>query len=165
MRTAVPEDAAAVADVHVRSWQVGYRTLLPDAYLDSLRPQDRLTRYTFGSTDPGLPTTIVATADGVIRGFVTVGPSRDDGPRNGEVHALYVDPNAWGLGIGRRLILEARTHLSLLGFKAAVLCVLLGNHRAERFYCVDGWLPDGRRRTDGVWGIVVEETSYRRSVP
>ena len=31
----------AVARVHVRSWQVGYRGLLPDAYLDGLRAEER----------------------------------------------------------------------------------------------------------------------------
>jgi GNAT superfamily N-acetyltransferase len=165
VRTATQEDAAAVADVHVRSWQVGYRGLLPDEYLDGLRPEDRVARYTFGSVDPSLPATMVATADGAIRGFVTVGPSRDEGPLIGEVHALYVDPKAWGLGVGRRLMVEARKHLRLLGLKAAVLWVLLDNHRAERFYGLDGWLPDGRRRSDRVWGLVVEETCYRRSLP
>lgn len=165
LRTATPEDAAAVANVHVRSWQVGYRGLLPDEYLDGLRPEDRMTRYNFGATVPSLPTTMVATADGVICGFVTTGPSRDDGPLSGEVHALYVDPKAWGLSVARQLIVEARTHLGLLGFKAAVLWVLVGNHRAERFYRLDGWLPDGRRRIDQVWGLTVEETCYRRSLP
>ncbi len=162
MRAATPEDAAAVADVHVRSWQVGYRGLLPDEYLDALRPEDRMTRYRFGATDSSLPTTLVATADGVIRGFVTAGPSREDDVTCGEVHALYVDPTTWGLGVGSRLISEARTHLSLRGFKTAVLWVLLGNDRAERLYRRDGWLSDGSRRTRPVWGLRVEETCYRR---
>jgi ribosomal protein S18 acetylase RimI-like enzyme len=165
VRTATPEDAAAVANVHVRSWQAGYRGLLPDEYLDGLRLEDRMTHYNFGATDPSLPTTMVAVADGVICGFVTTGPSRDDGPLSGEVHALYVDPSAWGRGVGRLLVAEARTYLGLLGFDAAVLWVLVGNHRAERFYRLDGWLPDGRRRTDKVWGLIVEETCYRRRLP
>lgn len=37
LRPALPADALAVARVHVRAWQVGYRGLLPAAYLDSLR--------------------------------------------------------------------------------------------------------------------------------
>ena len=46
-RLAVPGDEQAVAVVHVRSWQVAYRGLMPDEYLDGLRPQDRADRYTF----------------------------------------------------------------------------------------------------------------------
>jgi hypothetical protein len=34
LRPAEPADAMAVARVHVRAWQIAYRTLLPDEYLD-----------------------------------------------------------------------------------------------------------------------------------
>lgn len=76
---ATPSDAAAVAKVHIRSGQVGYRGLLPQQYLDSLHLEDRVTRYSFGSADPLLPSTLVSEEDGVIHGFVTTGPSRDPG--------------------------------------------------------------------------------------
>ena len=49
LRPAEPVDAMAVARVHVRSWQVGYRGLLPDAYLDGLRAEERAERYDFAS--------------------------------------------------------------------------------------------------------------------
>src|SRR5580704_17872478 len=63
VRPARPDDAGAVAAVHVRSWQVGYRGLLPDAYLEGLRPEDRMDHYTFGATDPEVPSTMVAAED------------------------------------------------------------------------------------------------------
>jgi hypothetical protein len=46
IRYAVPDDATPVAQVHVRAWQVAYRGLLPAAYLDTLRFEDRAARYT-----------------------------------------------------------------------------------------------------------------------
>ena len=97
-----------VARVHVRSWQVGYRGILPDAYLDGMRPEERAARYTFGDPDPGKPDTIVAVDDGAIRGFVTTGPARDETGGAGHLMALYVDPDAWGRGIGRILIARGR---------------------------------------------------------
>src|SRR5882672_8389445 len=51
VRLAEPDDAIAVARVHVRSWQVAYRTLLPDDYLNQLRPEDRAQKYDFASLD------------------------------------------------------------------------------------------------------------------
>lgn len=48
-------DAMGVAQVHVRSWQVGYRGLMPDDYLDQLRPEERAAKYTFGNTDASKP--------------------------------------------------------------------------------------------------------------
>lgn len=52
IRDAVPGDALEVAGVHVRAWQAAYGGLLDQDYLDSLRAEDRVARYTFGSTDP-----------------------------------------------------------------------------------------------------------------
>ena len=166
VRDAWPDDTAEVAGVHVRSWQVGYRGLLPDEYLDSLRPHERAARYDLGATGPGLPSTIVAVADGSVRGFATTGAARDpDVAGAGEVLALYVDPPAWGSGVGRRLMAEARARLGARGHRRAVLWVMVGNVRAQRFYDRDRWAPDGLRRTDEVWGTAVDEVRYRRPLP
>jgi GNAT superfamily N-acetyltransferase len=136
-----------VAGVHLRSWPAAYRGLVPDAYLDALRPKDRLARYTFGSPDPDAPATTVAVEDGVIRGFATTGPSRDaDTEGAGELFGLYLDSDAWGQGVGHRLMIEARGRLSGRGYTHAVLWVLVGNQRPERFYAIDGWRADGARR-------------------
>ena len=165
LRPAKPDDAIAVARVHVRSWQVAYRTLLPDDYLDQLRPEDRAEKYDFASLDPLKPQTIVAVEEGSIRGFATTAPSRDpDLTDNGELFALYVDPEHWGRGIGAALVSDARARLFGLGFRNAVLWVLTGNVRAERFYQRDMWAPDGRRRTDSVWGVTVDEVRYQREL-
>jgi ribosomal protein S18 acetylase RimI-like enzyme len=162
LRPARPEDAAEVAGVHVRSWQSGYRGLLPDAYLDGLRPEDRAGRYAFAAADPNSPSTVVASQDGVICGFVTTGPSPDpDVLGGGEVLALYVDPDAWGRGVGRRLLARARMELGRRGGTEAALWVLVGNDRAQRFYRADGWWPDGAARRVEVWNITVDEIRYR----
>src|SRR5271156_3132026 len=105
LRPAEPEDAMAVARVHVRSWQAAYRTLLPDDYLDQLRPEDRAHSYDFASLDPFKPRTIVAVEDGLIHGFATTAPSRDpDLGGHGELCAPYVDPQHWGHGMGAALV-------------------------------------------------------------
>lgn len=153
-----------MAGVHVRSWQVAYRGLLPDDYLDRQRPEDRMARYTFGSA-PGQPETILAVERDTIWGFATTGPSRDeDAKAVGELYAIYVDPQYWGRGVGRLLIAEARTRLMGRGFAQAILWVLVGNERAQRFYRLDGWRPDGSRRQEVIWGLLVDETRYRCEV-
>jgi ribosomal protein S18 acetylase RimI-like enzyme len=165
VRAATPDDAKEVATVHVRSWQVAYRGLIPDEVLDALRPEARAERYTFGSSDPSRPATIVAVDAGVICGFATTGPALGtDGHGSGELYSLYVDPPSWGLGAGRALIAVAREHLAGQGFTEARLWVLVGNDRAERFYRADGWVSDGTRRVADVHGLMVNEIRYDRQL-
>lgn len=165
IRPAEPGDEMAVARVHVRSWQAAYQGLLPDDYLNALRPEDRAQTYTFGSNDTRKPATIVSTEAGVISGFATTAPARDsDIPDHGELYALYVHPEYWGRGIGAALMRAARSRLYDQGFRNAALWVMANNARAERFYKIDGWQPDGLRRTDTVWGAIVEEIRYRRAL-
>lgn len=165
LRPAQPEDALAVARVHVRSWQAAYRNILPDDYLDQLRPEDRAAKYDFASLDPVKPHTIVAVEDGSIYGFATTMPVSDsDMPGHGELCALYVDPKQWGKGLGVALVAAARAQMFERGFRNAILWVLTGNVRAERFYQNDGWASDGHHRNATVWGITVDEVRYLREL-
>lgn len=165
VRRAEPTDRIAVARVHVRSWQAAYRNLMPDDYLDGLRPEDRAKKYDFSNLDPLRPYTIVATEGGEIQGFATTAPAETSNmPGYGELCALYVDPDFWGRGIGVRLVSAARARLFDLGFRSAILWVLAGNLRAERFYEKDHWTPDGEWRTEEVWGVKVNDRRYQRKL-
>jgi GNAT superfamily N-acetyltransferase len=153
----------AVARVHVRSWQAAYRNLLPNDYLEQLRPEDRAPRYDFVNVDPQKPQTIVAVEAGLVQGFATTAPSQDPDLRDdGELCELYVNPERWGRRIGVALVSAARKRLVGLGFKEAHLWALVGNVRADRFYRNDQWVPDGVQRTDSVWRLTVDEIRYRR---
>ncbi|TQF68600.1 GNAT family N-acetyltransferase [Rhodococcus spelaei] len=172
LRTARPGDALAVARVHVRAWQAGYRGLLSAEYLDGLSAEDRARRYTFDESDPGRPlTTVAVNASGDISGFVTTGsapadaePGTGTGTGTAEVMALHVDPDSWGTGVGRALMSAGRAGLIRRGYAEAVLWVLAGNLRAERLYRSDGWRPDGPRRHEVVWGVDVDEVRFRRTL-
>jgi GNAT superfamily N-acetyltransferase len=153
LRRAEVGDEQAVAEVHVRSWQVGYRGLIADDYLDGLHPDDRAGHYTFAADDP---VTIVAITDG-IHGFATLSPEA------GELLALYVDPDSWGKGLGRALIAETERRIAPR-HAVATLWVLTGNTRARRFYEAAGWQPDGTARRDLVWGAVLDEVGYRKTL-
>lgn len=163
LRPAVPADAMAVARVHVRAWQVAYRSLMPDDYLAGLRPEGRAQRYDFASLDPARPRTLVSVEADTILGFATISPARDEGAAGqGELCALYVEPDCWGRGIGRALASAARGELYRLGFTAALLWVVAGNARAEQFYRADGWTPDGLHRPQQVWSVTVDTVRYSR---
>lgn len=165
LRPAVPEDAMAVARVHVRAWQVAYRALMPEDYLAGLRPEERAQRYDFGTLDPARPRTLVAVEADTILGFATISPARDgDAIDQGELCALYVEPDCWGRGVGRALASGARGDLRRLGFTRAVLWVVAGNARAEQFYRADGWSPDGLHRARQVGNVTVDTVRYGRAL-
>jgi GNAT superfamily N-acetyltransferase len=153
LRRARVGDEWAVAEVHVRSWQVGYRGLVADDFLDGLRPADRVERYAFDGDDP---LTLVAVTHR-IRGFATISPGA------GVLRAFYVDPESWGTGLGRALIIEAERRLAQ-HHAVATLWVLAGNARARRFYEAGGWRPDGSERRDRVFGVAVDEVGYRKTL-
>jgi GNAT superfamily N-acetyltransferase len=165
LRPAVPDDAMAVARVHVRAWQVAYRGLMPADYLEGLRPQDRAQHYDFASLDPARPRTLVAIEADTILGFATISPARDeDVAGQGELCALYVEPDCWGRGIGRALASAACSELHRLGFAKAILWVVAGNARAEQFYRSDGWTADGLHRARQVWNVTVDTVRYSRAL-
>lgn len=162
LRSARPGDERDVSAVHVRSWQVGYRGILDDAYLDALRPNDRASVYTFADTAPESPHTILAVHDGAVLGFATCSPSHDaDRPASGELIALYVDPDSWHVGVGRALLVAARTHLRRT-HDSALLWVLMGNERAQAFYRRDGWSHDGTSREGEAHGAAFKELRFER---
>ena len=164
LRPARPGDELAVAGVHVRAWQSGYRGILSDAFLDGLSIEDRARRYTFGAPEPERPRTIVAEEGGAILGFAATAPA-GDAPGAGELAALYVEPTAWGRGVGRELIAAARARLVEQGFGEAVLWLMVGNERAARFYAADGWRPEADSRCAGqAWGAAFEKIRYRRAL-
>lgn len=163
IRDASPEDALAIAGVHVRSWQAAYRGLIDDDFLDRLRPEERAARYEFGAERAEAPRTIVALEDREIIGFATTGPCRDEDAREaGELYALYVDPPRWRSGAGRLLLAEATERMRRENLREAVLWVLRGNERAEHFYELGGWRRDGAERWEQPYGVVSRVIRMRR---
>jgi ribosomal protein S18 acetylase RimI-like enzyme len=105
--------------------------------------------------------TFVAVADEVV-GFATVGAARDEDDA-GELYAIYVHPSSWSTGAGRALVERAETSMRESGFQHALLWVLAGNERAERFYRAAGWEHDGEKEDD-FQGARVTELRYRKQI-
>src|SRR5690606_33933301 len=107
IRPARPEDAEAIARVHVYGWQEAYAGLLPDDFLAGLgRTLDRRRDFWEGLARSlsRRDAFFVAEVGGEIVGFAHGGHSRDHPDENvGEVTAIYLRQAHWGRGIGRRL--------------------------------------------------------------
>jgi GNAT superfamily N-acetyltransferase len=173
IRAADPADAQELARVHVRAWQAAYRGMIPRDYLDALEPADRVGRWTerlttMDNLDPARAGVLVAEADGIMLGFASYGPTRDedeDPERTGEIPAIYLVEAAWSLGYGRALMATALERLAGAGCTEVTLWVLDANARARRFYEVAGFRADGAVKTDDRGTFQLRELRYRRALP
>lgn len=148
VRRAVPEDATAIAAVHVRTWQVAYRGLVPDELLDGLSVAERETVWREALAGEQRPTVYVATSDEVVAGFCAVGtPTRDAGAdgRVAEIGAIYVDPAVWRAGVARALMEIALADLRAADWHGVTLWGLwpagVSDWAKRRNQAhIDGWL-------------------------
>lgn len=144
-------DAEAIAAVHVACWRESYARVMPAVVLDGLDVAERTERWRERITAPQeRHPSLVATADGEIVGFASVGPSRDDPPDPPvELYAMYLLAAHQGSGLAQRLI------TAVLGDQRASLWVLADNPRAQAFYSRNGFRPDGQTSSHQPTGAAV----------
>jgi L-amino acid N-acyltransferase YncA len=141
---AKPEDARAVAEIHVDSWRASYASIVPADYLASLSVERRKTMWD-ECIATGVPELLVAREASVVQGWVCFGQCRDEGSSKAaaEIWAIYVAPSSWSTGVGRLLWLQARELMLAQGFKSCSLWVFPQNDRAIKFYRSAGFAHDG----------------------
>jgi RimJ/RimL family protein N-acetyltransferase len=170
VRRGTETDAERVARINVDGWSVAYRGLMPDYYLDSMRPGDRVDRVRQRLRQPDPHATLLAVgSDGAVGAYVGVTAARDREDRHpslstGELAALYADPARFGQGAGKAAHDAGLEYLAGQGFEHAVLWVLEGNAPSRRFYEAHGWICDGATKTDRFGGVVVTEIRYSRAL-
>jgi GNAT superfamily N-acetyltransferase len=158
-------DAAAVAEVHVRSWQKAYFGMLTDSVLDGLSVArwTATRRQILKRASPDQRFWVVETGNGLL-GFLDSGASRDpDAPASqgvAEIWAMYVHPSAWGQGLGRALMQRCLDDLSARHWRLVNLWVLDQNDPARRFYEAAGFQPDGASRRDSFSGCSWTDLRY-----
>lgn len=151
VRPARGEDVDDIVEIGLRSWEEGYRGvvprgLVPDAAGLRIRIRERIAER--------VPSIAVGVLDGRVRGWITFGVSRDadSRPSVGEIWALNVHPDAWRRGVGRELVGYALERLSRARFAEATLWTFRDTPRSRSFYEALGFETDGatqRREASG----------------
>jgi len=108
VRAAAVDDADEIGRIQVPRRQQVYRGLVADADLDAL-PDDERAAMWQRRIESGVTTALVAD-DGLRRGGIRIGPSRDADALSaaGEVSALYVRPASWNREAAPRVVLRGR---------------------------------------------------------
>jgi ribosomal protein S18 acetylase RimI-like enzyme len=166
IRRARLEDAAAIAAVHVRTWQAAYEHVFGAARLAGIDAAAREGLARRFATDAEHDAFVAEESDGRIVGFVACGPSRvedghdDDGDEQRELFAIYVLPEAWGTPAASGLLHAAAKAMRGRGSSGAFLWVLDDNPRARRFYEREGWHADATAESEYL-GLTVPLVRYR----
>jgi ribosomal protein S18 acetylase RimI-like enzyme len=159
VRSARSDDLDDIVEIGLRSWEEGYRGvvpqgLVPDAGGLRARIRERI--------DERTPSIAVGVLDERVRGWITFGGSRDADarPSVGEIWALNVHPDAWRRGVGRELVGCALERLRQAPFAEVTLWTFRDTPRSRSFYEALGFETDGAiQRRDASGGTI--EVRYR----
>jgi GNAT superfamily N-acetyltransferase len=151
VRPARPGDAAAVAEVQLRTWREVYAGILPAAVLRSLTVEEAEQRWRAAVEDPPSDRhrLLVAVDEDRVVGFSAFGPAGDedtDPATTGEIATLLVGPDAQRAGHGSRLLAATIDHVRAAGARAATTWIFDADGGMEAFYESAGWALDGASR-------------------
>lgn len=132
IRKANPNDAEEIAKILVYSWQVNFKGIVPENYLNQMDTV-KISKGIEKSIEEN--SLFVAEIDGTIVAFAGCGLNRlQDHPEfESELHAIHVLPNKKGKGIGKDLFKIVKVNLSEQGYKNMILSVFEEN-TAKNFY-------------------------------
>lgn len=151
LRDATALDLPDVSALFLRCWR-GYGDVLPERVIAVFDEQGARELWREALEAPGPGTRgVVAVEDGRLVGVIRMGHDPDE-LTAGHVFSLYVDPDAQGGGVGRRLLDAAVEWFRSEGLTEATLWVFEANDRARRFYGRAGWTPDGGTRVEPEFG-------------
>jgi len=139
IRKATLDDVEIISRIHALSWKTAYKGIVPQVYLDEFKEDFWVSAFTNWLKDNHLTVQLMIVDDQKI-GCVSYGKSRDQSlPDWAEVVSLYLLPEYFGKGYGRKLLEVALSDIKEAGFKNVYLWVLNENQRARRFYEKNNW--------------------------
>jgi GNAT superfamily N-acetyltransferase len=154
------DEVSALATVHIQSWKETYAGILPAAYLDNLRWQDRLPTWRRAIADPDRHVAAAFDDDAAVA-VSLAGPTTefDSAIAGGQLYVIYVLKSHQRRGLGRRLLASAAEYWRAQGGDRLGLLVLAANHGASAFYEAVGGRSETTQKCT-VAGIEIEETLY-----
>lgn len=166
IRYAVPEDIPGMGRVYVDTWKAAYRGMIPEEYLHSLTYEGWEEKYRSRYAIQEGYHLAVLDLDGRIIGVSSFMKARDeDLPETfGEIVSIYVLPEYWHMGYGRRLLGFAAAEMKEFGFDGCALWTLEDNLRAQKAYERFGFSRDGARKSYAFSGTPVWEIRYRKAL-
>ena len=125
IREATPDDAPAVAKVHVLSWKESFVGIVPDAFLERLTIENRTKAFRERFDDAKYRMYVAELGNAGVIGFADVGdPRYDVGDYDAELYAIYLFHEFQGKGIGALLFERTKEFLIEQGKNSMYLLAL-----------------------------------------
>lgn len=161
IRLATSKDMKVIAKIYVDTWRTTYAGLVPDVYLKQLSVQRAEQKWTQFLNDSSQDTFlyVVLNEQGITVGFAAAQIHADDGVRIGELSALYILPEAHGLGIGKKLMATIAAHFLKADVFSMLVWVMKKNEPGRAFYRrLGGKYIDHRQSRFG--NVTVKDEAY-----
>jgi RimJ/RimL family protein N-acetyltransferase len=145
-RLAIPADAPDMAEIHMRSWEVVYKDIIPEEFIFE-KNSTRYSLYKRVITDDNKNTYVIQ-LNGKTVGIMRVAPPQDDDVSDDfyELHYIYLHPDCFRKGIGTKALIFAFDIAHNLEKKYMNIWVLADNINSRRFYEYCGFIADGKIR-------------------
>ena len=158
IRNAALVDADAIARVHIASWQITYRGLMPDNVLNNLS-FDRRREWWQNILHDQSEQVVTTEEDGRVVGFAYYGKERENDPiYRGELYAIYLLADYQKKGIGRLLFKASAKGLLKLGMNNMLLWVLSANPTRLFYERLGG--KHLRDKSVEIGGVTLQESAY-----
>lgn len=145
VRPARAADVYRIATIHVAAWHAAYRGLIPDDQIAPRTVEVRIGHWTAGLDRPDLLTFVACDDDEVVQGFASI-TRLENGAFQSYLETLYVTPDAWRRGVGRKLLSAIGVQLLEIGVKNMALRTLrLGAARGFYERLGGRLIPEGIR--------------------
>ena len=146
IRLAKPADAFDMAEVHMRSWEVAYKDIIPMDYIKA-KNATRHELYQRIITDENTMQYVIQ-VDNKTVGIMGVGEPKDDDADESyyELHGIYLHPDYYRKGIGTQAVDFAFDKARKLGKRYMNVWVLAENYNSINFYKKCGFIADGKTR-------------------
>lgn len=161
VRRATIKDAAAIADVHVRSWQSAYKGILPEGFLSNLNKQSRKEMWSTFIKNDGKLYVLEKSLCGIF-GFLSLERARDSDLTDAiELSSIYLHPKHYNRGAGSAFWREVEPTIRA---SCVYLWVLSRNERGKAFYLKNGFTPDGVKKSFRIGNQDFQESRFTKQL-
>ena len=146
IRLAVLADAPDMAEIHMRSWEVAYKDIVPAEYIRE-KNATRPAMWQKILAEGKYPHRVIQ-KNGKTVGNMCVAPPQDDDLDEAyyELHGIYLHPDYFRQGIGTQAVAYAFDMARNLGKKHMTVWVFAENINSIKFYEKCGFAADGNTK-------------------